>query len=54
MKICGLRVDIQEVHGPFCKVAGIKEFPDLIYMAWHFFPVDRAGVTLTFCESKFC
>jgi hypothetical protein len=31
MKICGLRVDIQEVHTPFCKVAGIKEFPDLIY-----------------------
>jgi hypothetical protein len=31
MKICGLRVDIQEVHGPFCKVVGIKEFPDLIY-----------------------
>jgi hypothetical protein len=31
MKICGLQVDIQEVQGPFCKVAGIKEFPDLIY-----------------------
>jgi hypothetical protein len=31
MKICGLRVDIQEVHGSFCKVAEIKEFPDLIY-----------------------
>jgi hypothetical protein len=31
MKICGLWVDIQEVQGPFCKVAGIKEFPDLIY-----------------------
>jgi hypothetical protein len=30
-KICGLRADIQEVRGPFCKVAGIKEFPDLIY-----------------------
>jgi hypothetical protein len=31
MKICGLPVDIQEVQGPFCKVAEIKEFPDLIY-----------------------
>jgi hypothetical protein len=31
MKICGLRVDIQEVQGPFCKVVGIKEFLDLIY-----------------------
>jgi hypothetical protein len=31
MKICGLRIDIQEVQGPFCKVAGIKEFLDLIY-----------------------
>jgi hypothetical protein len=31
MKICGLRVDIQEVQGPFCKVVGIKEFMDLIY-----------------------
>jgi hypothetical protein len=31
MKICGLWVDIQEVQGPFCKVAGIKEFPELIY-----------------------
>jgi hypothetical protein len=31
MKICGLLVDIQEVQGPFCKVARIKEFPDLIY-----------------------
>jgi hypothetical protein len=31
MKICELRVDIQEVQVPFCKVAGIKEFPDLIY-----------------------
>jgi hypothetical protein len=27
MKICGLRVDIQEVQGPFCKVTEIKEFP---------------------------
>jgi hypothetical protein len=31
MKICGPRVDIQEVQGPFCKVVEIKEFPDLIY-----------------------
>jgi hypothetical protein len=31
MTICGLWVDIQEVQQPFCKVAGIKEFPDLIY-----------------------
>jgi hypothetical protein len=31
MKIGGLRVDTHEVHGPFCKVEGIKEFPDLIY-----------------------
>jgi hypothetical protein len=31
MKIGGLRVDTQEVQGPFCKVAGIKEFPDLIF-----------------------
>jgi hypothetical protein len=31
MKIGGLRVDTQEVHGPFYKVAGIKESPDLIY-----------------------
>jgi hypothetical protein len=32
MKICGLPFDIQEVQGPFSKVAGIKEFPDLIYI----------------------
>jgi hypothetical protein len=31
MKIGGLRVDTQEVQWPFCKVAGIKEFPDLVY-----------------------
>jgi hypothetical protein len=31
MKIGGLQVDTQEVQGPFCKVAGIKKFPDLIY-----------------------
>jgi hypothetical protein len=35
MKICVLWVDIQEVQGPFCKVAGIKEFSDLIYN-WEF------------------
>jgi hypothetical protein len=32
MKICGLRVDIQEVQGPFYKVVEIKEFPNLIYI----------------------
>jgi hypothetical protein len=31
MKIGGLRVDTQEVQGPFYKVEGIKEFPDLIF-----------------------
>jgi hypothetical protein len=31
MKIGGLRVDTQEVRGPFCKVSEIKEFSDLIY-----------------------
>ncbi len=31
MKIGGLRVDTHEVHGPFCKVIRIKEFPDLIF-----------------------
>jgi hypothetical protein len=31
MKICGLRADIQEVQGPFCKVAEIKEFSNLIF-----------------------
>jgi uncharacterized protein YunC (DUF1805 family) len=31
MKIGGLRVDTEEVQGHFCKVAGIKEFPNLIY-----------------------
>jgi hypothetical protein len=30
MKICGLRVNTHKVQGPFCKVAGIKEFPYLI------------------------
>jgi hypothetical protein len=31
MKIGGLRVDTQEVQGPFCKVVRIKEFLDLIF-----------------------
>jgi hypothetical protein len=31
VKIGGLRVDTEEVQGPFCKVAGIKEFSNLIY-----------------------
>jgi hypothetical protein len=31
MKIGGLQVDTQEVQGPSCKVAKIKEFPDLIF-----------------------
>jgi hypothetical protein len=31
LKIRGLWVDIREEHGAFCKVAGIKEFPNLIY-----------------------
>jgi hypothetical protein len=31
MKICGLWVDIQEVHGPFWKVMEMKELTDLIY-----------------------
>jgi hypothetical protein len=43
MKICGLRVDIQEVQGPFCKVAGIKEFPDLIYNGKFCGPTARSG-----------
>jgi hypothetical protein len=43
MKICGLRVDIQEVQGSFCKVAGIKEFLDLIYNAKFREPSPRCG-----------
>jgi hypothetical protein len=43
MKICGLRVDIQEVQGPFCKVVGIKEFPDLIYNRIFRGPSPRCG-----------
>jgi hypothetical protein len=43
MKISGLRVDIQEVQGPFCKVVGIKEFPDLIYNGKFCGPSPRFG-----------
>jgi hypothetical protein len=43
MKICGLQVDIQEVQGPFCKVAGIKHFPDLIYNGKFRGPSPRCG-----------
>jgi hypothetical protein len=43
MKIGGLRVDTQEVQGPFCKVAGIKEFPDLIYNGKFRGPSPRCG-----------
>jgi hypothetical protein len=43
MKICGLRVDIQEVQGPFCKVVEIKEFPDLIYNGKFRGPSPRCG-----------
>jgi hypothetical protein len=43
MKIGGLWVDTQEVHGPFCKVAGIKEFSDLIYNGKFLGPSPRCG-----------
>jgi hypothetical protein len=43
MKIGGLRVDTQEVHGLFCKVAGIKEFPDLIFNGKFRGPCPRCG-----------
>jgi hypothetical protein len=43
MKIGGLRVDTQEVQGPFCKVAGIKEFPDLIFNRKFCGPSPRCG-----------
>jgi hypothetical protein len=43
MKICELRVDIQEVQVPFCKVAGIKEFPDLIHNGKFRGPSPRCG-----------
>jgi hypothetical protein len=43
MKICGLRVDIQDVQGPFCKVVEINEFPDLIYNRKFRGPSPRCG-----------
>jgi hypothetical protein len=43
MKIGGLRVDTQEVQGLFCKVTGIKEFPDLIYNEKICGPSPRCG-----------
>jgi hypothetical protein len=43
MKIGGLRVDTQEVQGPFCKVAWIKEFPDLIFNGKFHGPSSRCG-----------
>jgi hypothetical protein len=43
MKICGLRVDIQEVQVPFCNVAGIKEFLDLIYNGKFCGPSPQCG-----------
>jgi hypothetical protein len=47
MKISGLWVDIQEVQGPFCKVAGIKEFPNLIYKGKFCGPSPRCGEPVT-------
>jgi hypothetical protein len=43
MKIGGLRVDTQEVQGPFCNVAGIKEFLDLIFNGKFCGPSPRCG-----------
>jgi hypothetical protein len=43
VKIGGLRVDTQEVQGPFCKVVGIKEFPNLIYNGKFHGPSPRCG-----------
>jgi hypothetical protein len=43
MKICGLRVDIQEVQGPFCKVVETKKFPDLICIKKFRGPSPRCG-----------
>jgi hypothetical protein len=43
MKICGLRVDIQEVQMSFYKVAEIKEFLDLIYNRKFRGPSPRCG-----------
>jgi hypothetical protein len=43
MKIYGLRVDIQEVQGPFCNVVEIKEFLNLIYNGKFRGPSPRCG-----------
>jgi hypothetical protein len=43
MKIGGLRVDTPEVQGPFCKVARIKEFSDLIFNRKFRGPSPRCG-----------
>jgi hypothetical protein len=43
MKIGGLRVDTQKVQGPFCKVAGIKEFLNLIFNGKFRGPSPRCG-----------
>jgi hypothetical protein len=43
MKIGGLRVDTQEVQGPFCKVAEIKEFLDLIFNGKFCGPSPQCG-----------
>jgi hypothetical protein len=43
MKIGGLRVDTQEVQGPFFKVVGIKEFPNLIFNGKFRGPSPRCG-----------
>jgi hypothetical protein len=43
MKIGGVRVDTHEVRGTFCKVAGIKEFPYLIYNEKFYGPSPRCG-----------
>jgi hypothetical protein len=43
MKIGGLRLDTQEVQGPFRKVARIKEFQDLIFNRKFCGPSPRCG-----------
>jgi hypothetical protein len=43
MKIGGLRVDTQEVQGPFCKVAGIMEFLNLNFNGKFRGPSPRRG-----------
>jgi hypothetical protein len=43
MKIGGLQVDTQEVQGPFCKVARLKEFLDLIFNGKFRGPSPRCG-----------